>query len=85
VDAYLNGVEMALLDGFLTEQEQAALVAVAKEHGLSRGQVMDIHTSYLGALAEVAGLMVLSRRRSALTWSWWRGCWDCHRLTSTRP
>jgi DNA polymerase III subunit epsilon len=54
VDAYLNVLEMALLDGFLTEQEKAALVAVAKEHGLSRGQVMDIHTSYLRALAEVA-------------------------------
>ena len=54
VDAYLNVLEMALLDGFLAEHEKSALVAVAREHGLSRGQVMDIHSDYLRALAEVA-------------------------------
>jgi DNA polymerase-3 subunit epsilon len=54
VNAYLNVLEMALLDGFLAEHEKAALVEVANEHGLSRGQVMDIHSDYLRALAGVA-------------------------------
>ena len=54
VDAYLSVLEMALLDGFLAEHEKAELVSVANEHGLSRGQVMDIHADYLAALAGVA-------------------------------
>ncbi len=54
VDAYLSVLEMALLDGFLAEHEKQALVAVAQEQGLSRGEVTDIHSSYLRALAEVA-------------------------------
>ena len=54
IDAYLDVLEMALLDGFLAEHEKRALVAVAKEQGLSRGQVMDVHCDYLRAMAEVA-------------------------------
>jgi DNA polymerase-3 subunit epsilon len=54
VDAYLGVLEEALLDGFLSEAEKAALVSVAVESGLSRGQVVDIHIGYLRALAEVA-------------------------------
>lgn len=68
VDAYLNVLEMALLDGFLAEHEKAALVEVAGEHGLSRGQVMDIHAGYLRALAEVAlaDSVVTSKERADL-------------------
>ena len=54
VDAYLSVLEMALLDGFLAEHEKKALVAVAQEQCLTRGEVMDIHSQYLRALAEVA-------------------------------
>jgi len=54
IDTYLSVLEMALLDGFLAEHEKRALVGVAKEQGLSRGQVMDIHSDYLRAMAEVA-------------------------------
>jgi DNA polymerase-3 subunit epsilon len=54
VDEYLSVLEMALLDGFLAEHEKAALQAVAAEHGLSRGQIIDIHSDYLCALASVA-------------------------------
>lgn len=68
VDAYLNVLEMALLDGFLAEHEKAALIEAAGEHGLSRGQVMDIHAGYLRALAEVALAdgVVTSRERADL-------------------
>ena len=54
IDAYLDVLEMALLDGFLAEHEKRALVAVAKEQGLTRGQVIDVHNDYLRAMAEVA-------------------------------
>lgn len=54
IDAYLDVLEMALLDGFLAEHEKRALVAVAQEQGLSRGQVLDVHGDYLRAMAELA-------------------------------
>lgn len=54
IDAYLDVLEMALLDGFLAEHEKRALVAVAREQGLTRGQVMDVHADYLRAMAELA-------------------------------
>lgn len=54
IDAYLDVLEMALLDGFLAEHEKRALVAVAREQGLTRGQIMDVHNDYLRAMAEVA-------------------------------
>jgi DNA polymerase-3 subunit epsilon len=68
VDAYLGVLEDALLDGFLSEAEKAALVSVAVESGLSRGQVIDIHIGYLRALAEVAlaDNIVTSRERADL-------------------
>ncbi len=37
IDAYLDVLEMALLDGFLAEHEKRALVAVAKDQGLRAG------------------------------------------------
>lgn len=54
VDAYLDVLEMALLDGVLAEHEKRALVAVAQDQGLTRGQVIDVHAQYLRALAGVA-------------------------------
>jgi len=54
VDQYLAVLEMALLDRFLAEHEKRQLVAVAKESGLTRGQVLDLHLDYLRAMAEVA-------------------------------
>ena len=54
VDAYLGVLELALLDGFLAEHEKDALVSVALESGLTRGQVLDLHADYLRAMAEVA-------------------------------
>lgn len=53
-DAYLAVLEIALIDGFLAEHEKAALVSVARESGLTRGQVLDLHADYLRAMAEVA-------------------------------
>lgn len=54
VDAYLAVLEMAMIDGFLAEHEKKELVAVATDSGLSRGQVLDLHSDYLRAMAEVA-------------------------------
>jgi len=54
VDSYLAVLEMAMLDRFLAEHEKEALVSVAVESGLTRGQVLDIHGDYLRAMAAVA-------------------------------
>jgi DNA polymerase III subunit epsilon len=68
VDAYLSVLEMALLDGFLAEHEKQALVSVAQEHGLTRGEVMDVHSNYVRALAQVAWAdgVVTSKERADL-------------------
>ncbi len=66
VDGYLAVLEMALLDGFLAEHEKDQLVTVAQESGLTRGQVLDVHGSYLQAMAHVAledGVVTESERR----------------------
>lgn len=54
VDEYLSVLEMALLDGFLAEHEKEELVTSAQVLGLTRGQLIDIHGSYLRAMAAVA-------------------------------
>ncbi|HRY09595.1 MAG TPA: exonuclease domain-containing protein [Candidatus Nanopelagicales bacterium] len=54
IDSYLAVLEWALLDGFLAEHEKDQLVAVAQDCGLTRGQLIDLHGSYLRAMAEVA-------------------------------
>ena len=68
IDAYLSVLEMALLDGFLAEHEKQALVSVAQEQGLTRGEVIDVHGNYLRALAEVAWAdgVVTSKERADL-------------------
>jgi len=65
VDDYLAVLEMAMLDGFLAEHEKDALVHTARVAGLTRGQVLDIHGSYLVNLAMVAladGVVTASER-----------------------
>lgn len=54
IDEYLAVLEMAMLDGFLAEHEKQALVHTARAAGLTRGQVLDIHGSYLLTLARLA-------------------------------
>lgn len=54
VDAYLAVLEKAMLDNFLAEHEKSALVETALGVGLTRGQVLDVHGSYLSRMAEVA-------------------------------
>jgi DNA polymerase-3 subunit epsilon len=54
VDSYLETLERALLDQFLAEHEKTELIDVAQELGLSRGQVLDLHATYLWAMAEIA-------------------------------
>ncbi|MBR7744365.1 DNA polymerase III subunit epsilon [Phycicoccus sp. BSK3Z-2] len=54
VDSYLAVLETAMFDRFLAEHEKEALVAVALDSGLSRGQVLDLHGDYLLAMAAVA-------------------------------
>ncbi len=45
---------MALIDGFLAEHEKDSFIEVAVAGGLTRGQVLDVHGSYLQAMAVVA-------------------------------
>ncbi len=54
VDSYLDVLEKAMIDGFLAEHEKTALVAVATDAGLTKGQVLDVHCDYLRAMAVVA-------------------------------
>ncbi|TDO86065.1 exonuclease domain-containing protein [Enemella evansiae] len=54
VDAYLAVLEMAMLDGFLSESEKDDLVHTATSLRLNRGQVLDVHAGYLLTMARVA-------------------------------
>ncbi len=66
VDTYLHVLEMALLDGFLSEHEKNQLVAVAEESGLTRDQMLRVHAQYLQALARIAlddGVVTETERR----------------------
>jgi DNA polymerase-3 subunit epsilon len=53
-DDYLALLDRALLDRHLSASEQDALVDVARELGLSRAVAMDLHRTYLEALADAA-------------------------------
>ncbi len=54
VDSYLDVLEMALLDRYLSAHEIDSLLAVAESHGLDRKAVEDLHQDYLVAMARVA-------------------------------
>lgn len=53
-DSYLAVLETALLDGVIDAQEQAALVGLAHESGLTREHVLRIHHQYVLDMAKVA-------------------------------
>lgn len=53
-DAYLEVLDRALIDHYLSAHEQSALVGLAAELGLGQEQLHDVHQRYLVAMAEVA-------------------------------
>lgn len=53
-DSYLEVLGRALVDRHLSAHEQTALVMVAEEMGLGRGQIDELHERYLNALAATA-------------------------------
>ena len=66
VDSYLAVLEEVMVDHFLAEHEKAALLACAEDAGLSRGQVLDLHGTYLDTLAQTAwsdGVVTTEERR----------------------
>lgn len=54
VESYLNVLEMALLDRYLSVHEEESLVDLACDLGLSRGELTEIHRRYLADMALVA-------------------------------
>lgn len=54
VESYLEILEAALLDGYLSAYEEQALCQMAGLLGLDTGQLRDIHRTYLFGLAGVA-------------------------------
>ncbi|RJS47884.1 DNA polymerase III subunit epsilon [Nocardioides cavernaquae] len=54
LEAYLEVLESALLDGYIAQYEEEALVETAVELGLSRSTLDDVHRDYLRSLARVA-------------------------------
>ncbi|WP_395656514.1 exonuclease domain-containing protein [Nocardioides sp.] len=54
VDSYLEVLESALLDRYLSAHEEEALIEVATDLGLGRDQLDTIHRDYLMAMAAVA-------------------------------
>ena len=53
-DEYLAVLDRALLDRILSASEQEALIDVATALGLTFGDALELHRSYLSALAEIA-------------------------------
>lgn len=54
VESYLEVLESALLDHYLSRHEEQALVKMAKELSLSRQLLDEIHCEYLRSMARVA-------------------------------
>lgn len=54
IEAYLDVLERAMLDRYLSAHEEAALVELAIEFGLHRDQVTAVHSLYLDAMAIAA-------------------------------
>ncbi len=54
LEAYLEVLERALLDGHLSAHERTELIELASDLGLQREQVMQVHKTYLTALASAA-------------------------------
>lgn len=53
-EAYVDVLERALLDGYLSAHEKRDLVEVARQFGLQRHDLAAIHTAYFKALATIA-------------------------------
>lgn len=51
IEAYLDVLEHAMLDGYLSAHEEEALIEVAMSLGLHRDQVSALHTTYLDSMA----------------------------------
>lgn len=54
VEAYLDVLERALLDNYLSAHEEQALIRLAEELGLQRDQVAAVHATYLDSMAIAA-------------------------------
>ena len=54
IDAYLDVLEQAMLDLYLSAHEEQALIEVATSLGLQRDQLAAIHATYLDSLAIAA-------------------------------
>ena len=54
VEAYLDVLERAMLDGYLSAHEEEALIEVAMELGLHRDQIAAVHATFLDAMAIAA-------------------------------
>jgi len=54
IEAYLDVLEKAMLDGYLAAHEEEALIAVALELGLHRDQIAAVHATFLDAMAIAA-------------------------------
>jgi DNA polymerase-3 subunit epsilon len=54
VEAYLDVLERAMLDGYLSLHEEEALVQVAVDLGLHRDQIAAVHATFLDAMAIAA-------------------------------
>ena len=51
IEAYLDVLEQAMLDGYLSAHEEEALIEVAMSLGLHRDQLAALHTTYLDSMA----------------------------------
>ena len=54
VEAYLDVLERAMLDGYLSSHEEEALIHVAVDLGLHRDQIAAVHATFLDAMAIAA-------------------------------
>jgi DNA polymerase-3 subunit epsilon len=54
VEAYLDVLERAMLDGYLSWHEEEALIQVAVDLGLHRDQIAAVHATFLDAMAIAA-------------------------------
>jgi DNA polymerase-3 subunit epsilon len=83
VDAYLDVLEMALLDRYLSTHEVDSLLTVAGNLGLDRDAVEALHRDYLVAMPRSRGKTGLSPTMSVKILPTWRRCWPFPRPKST--
>lgn len=54
IEAYLDVLEQAMVDGYLSAHEEQALIEVAESLGLHRDQLAALHATYLDSMAIAA-------------------------------